>query len=1154
MAREGVKAAAPDGAQDYVDPRERLLPEGIDLSGLTPEQKDLFFVRASRQGLLPTEQGELGQKANQPGLMEFPLLQPPADNEVEPPHWTQTEAFQEWLERHLEKEEEPPRQPNQQPMREPGLPLVQEEPASIVPEGFSPQDMTPEQLELLRAEAERQGLIEEYHDWIGRQEAFEERERRRRERPEPTPESDFRAGLLEDDNLARLAQLGEIFTAPGMQGFEDLSPEQQELLESEAQRQELIEEYREHTDLHESKLPELAMEVIKYVTQFPVGDAAVIAADTYVEHPGSEQEARQAALEAGWQHLAQHFPDYIDPRTPTPDPRSFAEIEGVPMWAGLLSDVLVSAVDPMAFTARAARAVTRPEARQYLNEQLRRALAQPSPAEKQRIAGALPPNVRFGEGGYADNRHVVNLRDVMLGGGQRIGEVPLPPGFFVAMPGKSFRQLHQELVDAGVESSQAGLTLMRAGLSDPLRDIRIHGGGISPNIPMAVVEETAQGPMLRQVYHSTRSRDAFNRFDLGRAGAGTGGGNVTGDVIFFAADPEVALAATMSAEHIIPGETSANIRALFAEWTPEMAAQGVRSVEITPDRYIRPHYLTVRRPFEAGGELPDDILDPLTSMLNDPGPLRANIQELHAHLVPVAFDGDQFDSLARLIWEDPNWHRGHVAAYRRIDASGEEFVDTPVDILMEIFGYPDMTDDIGYVREMLESLEGIDAQTVENVVDLAETVARGEFHPVAIRAAADSRRGMHGYQFWQEDHLYHFLRKDVFEGDPSMTNRFLQAVGYDSVHALSTETYLAAADIPKDVWMVFEPDNIINFDDIELGLARGLSTGDIAPDDPMIGRYFDAVDIRRQESLTDPGSLGTHVPRAAAPGRGRFIWQSGLSEVEPNTRYGSQMGGIATDAQGLEYYVKFPPAKEHAVYELLGDELYALAGTSVSSGVVESRLVIDDAGRVVGRASEWLPEHVTLQDYLKGADGVVPQNVAASIMDDFALDVLLQNRDVIGMNFDNILVDPEPLGAIRVFRVDNGSVGPFRAMGGRKRPPGPERNFVKEAADMLDPSVNPVYAEIFDASLYSQKPEVFQFQLFTRMRELRNTLEHLDSQALVNRVVGHENYVGPLSDETLEMIIDASFTMTEYFEPILGDDEALQELAGRIVEEVFGRR
>ncbi|CDG81331.1 hypothetical protein GJA_672 [Janthinobacterium agaricidamnosum NBRC 102515 = DSM 9628] len=96
----------------------------------------------------------------------------------------------------------------------------------------------------------------------------------------------------------------------------------------------------------------------------------------------------------------------------------------------------------------------------------------------------------------------------------------------------------------------------------------------------------------------------------------------------------------------------------------------------------------------------------------------------------------------------------------------------------------------------------------------------------------------------------------------------------------------------------------------------------------------------------------------------------------------------------------------------------------------------------------------SLNDVLKGSNPEVKKAVSQNILSGFAADVLLKNWDVVGLEFDNILVTKDK----KAIRIDNGSAFLSRAMGERKSPA--SLSELDEIQGLFKPSVNASYAKI----------------------------------------------------------------------------------------------
>jgi hypothetical protein len=169
-----------------------------------------------------------------------------------------------------------------------------------------------------------------------------------------------------------------------------------------------------------------------------------------------------------------------------------------------------------------------------------------------------------------------------------------------------------------------------------------------------------------------------------------------------------------------------------------------------------------------------------------------------------------------------------------------------------------------------------------------------------------------------------------------------------------------------------------------------------------------------------------------------------------------QLGG-STGAQlvrdpdtGKLFVMKSGASPEHVQREFLADNVYRALGMNVP----EARLYATPGGPV--KLAEFI-DGKSLGDLLKSGDPMTKQ-VLEELRRGFAADAMLANWDVIGLNYDNILVDT--LG--KVWRIDNGSSFDFRAMGSRKI----FDTIPMEFWTMRDPVINPSAYAIFGPTRY----------------------------------------------------------------------------------------
>lgn len=164
-----------------------------------------------------------------------------------------------------------------------------------------------------------------------------------------------------------------------------------------------------------------------------------------------------------------------------------------------------------------------------------------------------------------------------------------------------------------------------------------------------------------------------------------------------------------------------------------------------------------------------------------------------------------------------------------------------------------------------------------------------------------------------------------------------------------------------------------------------------------------------------------------------------LTQIGPQR--GSNPGGLFQDtATGEKWYVKFPSSPEIARNEALTAELYRLAGIDAP----EYRLVtVNGRQGIASRFVDGLQADKTA--LVKGAEGVA---------EGFGMDAWLANWDVVGLNFDNML-----LNGARVMRVDTGGGLLYRAQGGAKG--GAFGDKVTEIDSLRDPRTNSQAAAVF---------------------------------------------------------------------------------------------
>jgi hypothetical protein len=167
---------------------------------------------------------------------------------------------------------------------------------------------------------------------------------------------------------------------------------------------------------------------------------------------------------------------------------------------------------------------------------------------------------------------------------------------------------------------------------------------------------------------------------------------------------------------------------------------------------------------------------------------------------------------------------------------------------------------------------------------------------------------------------------------------------------------------------------------------------------------------------------------------------------------GSTGATLVRDDAGRLFVMKRGSSAEHLREEARADTIYRAAGARVPP----SRLYETDAGPV--KLSAYIPNTRTLGQYLRAASPDEARQIKQQIRQHFAIDALLANWDVAGLDLDNILID----GSGQAWRADNGGALRFRAQGALKT----EQQFSREVSElgsMRSPSVNAAAASVFNS-------------------------------------------------------------------------------------------
>ena len=251
---------------------------------------------------------------------------------------------------------------------------------------------------------------------------------------------------------------------------------------------------------------------------------------------------------------------------------------------------------------------------------------------------------------------------------------------------------------------------------------------------------------------------------------------------------------------------------------------------------------------------------------------------------------------------------------------------------------------------------------------------------------------------------------------------------------------------------------------------------------------------------------------------------------------GSNAGGLYEDADGNQYYVKFPPEKQLR-NELLASALYEKAGIPV--------------GRVyLGRDADGNEVLVSpmLENAEPLADNLDDPEALEAARSGFAADAWLNNWDSVGLVFDNMVVADSELLGRELYRIDAGGALLFRAQGGDKDLP----EDVQLIDSLRNPDINQQAATIYG----EMTDEDIKFSVQKMLPGA--TDENIDE--LVDAAFPDDAETADLLKERLKSRRDY---LVERFQPVTPEmaesaaDEAAEDLAEQLqdaqekVDEVF---
>jgi SPP1 gp7 family putative phage head morphogenesis protein len=240
----------------------------------------------------------------------------------------------------------------------------------------------------------------------------------------------------------------------------------------------------------------------------------------------------------------------------------------------------------------------------------------------------------------------------------------------------------------------------------------------------------------------------------------------------------------------------------------------------------------------------------------------------------------------------------------------------------------------------------------------------------------------------------------------------------------------------------------VDFVDLDKPTKSGLVVSPVEPEPPETSLAHVITPVEPEPPAPPPPLAPALVhtnPRAADPEYLRAEGVNILGEKTGDAR-GSNKGGFYTGKDGVARYVKFYEDHSQAWSEHLANSIYADLGHAAPESTV-----FEHDGKI-GYASE-IVAGKTLKEAMKGTAAETVK-YAKKIMSGFAADVLVGNWDVVGLDYDNVMVT----NAGQVLRIDNGGSFLMRAKAGRK-PPG-VLNDITEWDKFIDAGVNPSYSTV----------------------------------------------------------------------------------------------
>lgn len=369
----------------------------------------------------------------------------------------------------------------------------------------------------------------------------------------------------------------------------------------------------------------------------------------------------------------------------------------------------------------------------------------------------------------------------------------------------------------------------------------------------------------------------------------------------------------------------------------------------------------------------------------------------------------------------------------------------------------------------------------------------------------------------------------TFKGDTTRTNFFLMRPGAHNPATMDGETSALRWVSPAEAKaLIMQSKN-------KKGRTRDLAILEAALEEHELiksGQQTYAHLFGEGAAPVQPVAPASRVPSSGFPSS-----TEGLKVVR---NLGGSTGAqlVEDPATGKRYVMKRGANPDHLLEEAHADAAYQALGVKVPS----FKMYTKDGAPV--KLAEYVPEARTLAEVLRSGNQHEIDQVVRQLGDNFVADALLGNWDVVGLSYDNILVDK----AGTAWRIDNGGSLRFRAQGARKKP----EDFTEDVTELgtmrlkqINESAGRVFSGVTDDDIARQIE-----RLAGKKQDLLAALPAELRPAVEARLRTLEKRISPswFSESEIEAIADARVLGRTF----LSDSENIEDNSVLIWQEMRG--